>query len=392
MTYRSSIANDPIRVLQLLPAFTIGGAELLVVSLASALPSSRFTSHACALFARAENPLRSELDRLGIPVSCLNGSRLYSPSLLRRLIDYVRREKINVIHTHLLSADILGRVVGRLCRVPVVSTLHSIPQGFAKMRADRRWLERASALHLTDQLVTVADYARDQFVADWHMRPEQIMVIRNAISVDRFLLVTEPASENIRSHDPVITTIGRLIPDKAQDVLIDAAKIVLQEHPRAQFVIVGDGSERPKLEAQVAAHGISDRVTFTGMRRDIPELLAQCDIFVLPSRREGLPLSAVEAMAAARPVVVTDVGGNRELITPGIDGLIIPANDVSALAEVLIDLIKQPDLCRKLAQAGRQRAQTHFSLNTMIQQYEAIYERLVTAKRQQLTTVAATDR
>ena len=204
------------------PAFTIGGAELLVLSLASALPSSRFTSHACALFARAENPLRSELDRLGIPVCCLNGSRLYSPSLLRRLIDYVWREKIDVIHTHLLSADILGRVVGRLCRVPVVSTLHSIPQGFAKMRADRRWLERASALHLTDQLVTVADYARDQFVADWHMRPEQMMVIRNAISVDRFLLVTEPASENIRSHDPVITTIGRLIPDKAQDVLIDA--------------------------------------------------------------------------------------------------------------------------------------------------------------------------
>lgn len=375
-----SNTQTTLRILHLLPAFSIGGAEMLVLSLAAAANPEYINIHVCALFDRGKRELRSDLDKLGISVHCLNASHLYSPALFKDLAAYLREHQIDIIHTHLLSADVAGRLVGKLLAVPVVSTLHSVPQGFAKSRIDRRWLERMTALYMTNQLVTVAAHVRDQFVKEWRIRPEQLKVIYNAIPMERFLGIPECEICSERQSGPVIMTIGRLIPDKAHDLLIQAASLVLESHPEVTFIIVGDGSERERLTALIHSAGLEKRVIMTGMRRDIPELLAQCDIFVLPSRREGLPLSAVEAMAAARPVLVTDVGGNRELVTHGVNGMIIPPGDCTRLSEALLELIEHPEQRLKIGRAGRERVKTQFALDIMLREYETVYMNIVRSR------------
>jgi glycosyltransferase involved in cell wall biosynthesis len=372
--------SDAIRVLQLLPAFTVGGAELLAVSLAGSLNPERFETHICALFERGGNPLRSELDALTATVHNFRGRRLYSPTLWRNVINYVRKHRINIVHTHLLPADIIGRLIARFLGIPVVSTLHSIPEGFATARFDRYWLERGSALYLSNQLVTVANYVKKQYEKDWHTHSDQVEVIYNAVPIERYIVIPEPSVVINEKSNPVIMTVGRLIPDKAHNLLLDAAYVILQRYPNVQFWIVGHGDELEHLQAQAARLGITKQIQFLGMRRDIPALLAQCDIFVLPSRREGLPLSVVEAMAAARPVVVTDVGGNRELVTHDTDGLVIPSGDANLLAAALLSLLEHPEKRISIAQAGRKRVQRDFTMALMIQQYEAIYERLITVQ------------
>jgi glycosyltransferase involved in cell wall biosynthesis len=372
--------GTPLQVLQLLPAFTIGGAELLAVNLAGALHQDQYVSHVAALFEREQNALSAELHAPNIRPHSFRGARLYSPTLWRNVARYVQKHQIDIIHTHLLPADIVGRFVGRIVGVPVVSTIHSVPAGFKRARADRYWLERISALYLSDQLVTVAHYVRKLFEQEWQLKPNQLKVIYNAVPIERYNTIPEPSLRSEIKPDPIILAVGRLIPDKAYDLLLEAAHQILARHPGAQFRFVGQGTELAALQAQAQRLGIEQQVQFLGMRRDIPQLLAECDIFVLPSHREGLPLSVVEAMAAARPVIITDVGGNRELVTHNENGIIIAPGNANLLATALTDLLEHPERWNLLGSAGRRRILQHFTMETMVQQYQAIYNRLAKAR------------
>ena len=143
-------------------------------------------------------------------------------------------------------------------------------------------------------------------------------------------------------NGPVIVTLGRLMRQKAHADLLSAARLVLQQRPDARFVIAGTGYLLPSLKQMAADLGIAERVTFPGVRRDVPQVLAAADIFVLSSLWEGLPLSAVEAMAAARPAVVTDVGGCGELVEDGVHGYVVPPQQPQALAGALLKLVADP--------------------------------------------------
>ncbi|HUM68198.1 MAG TPA: glycosyltransferase, partial [Chloroflexota bacterium] len=179
-----------------------------------------------------------------------------------------------------------------------------------------------------------------------------------------------------RYPGPVITNVARLNPQKAQHLLLEAAPSVLQRFPQATFLLVGKGHLENNLRQQAQALGISQHGVFTGVRHDIPDILAQTDIFVLPSRWEGLPLSAIEAMAAARAVLVTDVGGNSELVESGRSGIVIPPADVGALTDSLLSLLADEAMRMTLGAAARQRVQLIFSTERFIQQYEAVYTQL----------------
>jgi glycosyltransferase involved in cell wall biosynthesis len=346
--------GTPLQVLQLLPAFTIGGAELLAVNLAGALHQDQYVSHVAALFEREQNALSAELHAPNIRPHSFRGARLYSPTLWRNVARYVQKHQIDIIH--------------------------SVPAGFKRARADRYWLERISALYLSDQLVTVAHYVRKLFEQEWQLKPNQLKVIYNAVPIERYNTIPEPSLRSEIKPDPIILAVGRLIPDKAYDLLLEAAHQILARHPGAQFRFVGQGTELAALQAQAQRLGIEQQVQFLGMRRDIPQLLAECDIFVLPSHREGLPLSVVEAMAAARPVIITDVGGNRELVTHNENGIIIAPGNANLLATALTDLLEHPERWNLLGSAGRRRILQHFTMETMVQQYQAIYNRLAKAR------------
>jgi glycosyltransferase involved in cell wall biosynthesis len=164
----------------------------------------------------------------------------------------------------------------------------------------------------------------------------------------------------------VIGNVARLAPQKGQRFLIDAAPKVLERHPDARFVFVGEGELREDLERRAEHAGVADRFLFTGARDDVPELLASMDVFALPSLFEGLCYAVIEAQAAGVPVVATPVGGVRENVVEGETGLIVPPEDANALADAIVRLLDEPAEARRLAENARRRTFERYSLRRMV--------------------------
>lgn len=366
----------PLRVLQLCDSLGAGGAERLILSLAQHLDSSRIEVHVGSLGFAGRNQLQPDFERLGVPLLLMPPGATYDPRRYLVLGRYMQRHSIDIVHTHLLAADIMGRVVGRALGRPVVSTMHNDPQDYDRASRKRRVAEHLTAHHLATRLVAVSPTIRELYIKQWGVRPEHIDTIFNGVPLEPYLPIAPGLPISMASSGPVITTIGRLTEQKGQHLLLDAAKIVLTERPDARFVIVGRGHLEAQLKAQAAGLGIAQQVEFAGIRHDIPEILAQSNIFVLSSLWEGMPVTALEAMAAARPVVVTDVGGVRDLVTHGEHGLVVPPGDVAALAQALLELIDSPAQQVAMGLAGRARVQRECSVPIFASKHELLYESL----------------
>lgn len=367
--------DQPIRILHLIDSLSVGGAERLLLGLAERIDPQRFEIHVCSLHVLRSNALRPEFERLKLPLTVIGARRLADPKALLAIARYVREHQIDIIHTHLLAADIVGRIVGRMVGRPVVSTLHSIPYEYNRETRPRRWLAQMTARHLTTMHIAVARCVEQSFIADWGVPAERITTIYNAVPMEQYFPIAPGTAASQAGPDApiMITNVGRLSTAKGQNTLLEAMQIVLQQRPNARLMIVGQGYLEQKLKDLAQALGIADRVNFTGLRHDIPAVLAETDIFVLSSNREGLPLTAVEAMAAARPVVLTNVGGNTELVQDGVQGLIVPPADAPALAEALVALVDDRELRLELGRAGRMRVQHDFSMTMFTTQHETLY-------------------
>jgi glycosyltransferase involved in cell wall biosynthesis len=303
----------------------------------------------------------------------IGARKLADPNVLVRVARYVREHQIDIIHTHLVAADIVGRMVGRITGCPVISTLHNIPHQYNLERGARRMLGRATARYLTTRLVAVAKCVEQGFIKEWGIPQERISTIYNAVPMERLLPIPVGTTPDSADQGPVITNVAGLIPSKAHANLLQAFSLVLKQRPDARLNLVGQGRLEQELKDLAAELGIAERVNFAGVSHDIPGVLSKTDIFVLASTFEGLPLAAVEAMAAARPVVLSDVGGNPELAQDGVHGRIVPPDDPQALAEALLDLLNDEARRLEMGRAGRARVHHDFSMPTFTAQHEALY-------------------
>ena len=172
------------------------------------------------------------------------------------------------------------------------------------------------------------------------------------------------------SDRPLVLTLARLEGQKGIGYLLEAATQV----PEALLLIAGEGGDRAKLERRAVELGVSNRIVFLGRRDDVPELLAACDLFVLPSLFEGLPLSVLEAMGAGKPVVATRIGGTNEAVEDGVTGILVPPADGAAIARAIQSILAQPAAARRMAEAGRARARLEFSGERMVRQTTELYE------------------
>jgi len=206
-------------------------------------------------------------------------------------------------------------------------------------------------------------------------------VIHNSTPLEPFDRPPRPALRKELTRmpqQPLILTVARLDNrHKGLDFLVSAAALV----PGAQFVIAGEGPDRAILESQAKSLGVADRVILLGHRSDIPDLLATCDLFVLPSFFEGLPVSVVEAMASGKPVVATAIGGTDEAVENGVTGLLVPPGDAVRLAEAIRAVLADAALAARMGSAGRRRAQEEFSAEMMIRRTEALYDELLAGGR-----------
>lgn len=367
-----------IRLLQLTDQLGDAGAENLLYNFATGVDRSRFDLHVCALRPWPHPKIVPAMRALGFPVMELDQHHAYDLHILRTLISYIRREKIDIIHTHLLASDIMGRVAGFITRRPVVSTIHNARIDLDREPRHQQWMERWSARLWCRRLIVVSTLLRDE-IAEWFGVPRsKVIGIPNGIDTARFkpppgFDAGEVKRELLGGEYTMVANVARLVPQKGQRYLVEAAALVAATHPDVRFALVGDGPLRDEIMELARAHGIADKIVITGIRTDVPHILAASDVFVLSSMWEGMPLSLLEAMAAGCPAVATDVGGVAEVLKHGEVGLMVPPADPAALAAAITDYLDHPDRARKMASAAQAFAEQEYGMETMIRKWEAVY-------------------
>jgi glycosyltransferase involved in cell wall biosynthesis len=301
---------------------------------------------------------------------------------LRQLIRLFRRERPVIVHTHTSKAGALGRLAAWIARVPVL--VHT-PHGhvyYGHFGPFRSWLflriERVLA-RVTTVMIALTEAEREEHLSRGVGRRETFAVAASGIDVERFRRVNvgagaKPAGATYPAGAYVIGSVGWLTPVKGHAVLIEALARMKPKYPQVHLLLIGSGGLRDDLQRLAARLGVEASVDFLGMRRDVAECLAALDCFVLPSLNEGMGRALVEAMAAARPVVASRVGGIPTIVEDRRTGLLVPPGDPDALAAAIAELIARPDWARTLALAGRERIDAGFSVPGMVRAIEAVYD------------------
>jgi glycosyltransferase involved in cell wall biosynthesis len=371
--------NGRFRVLHLVDTLNVGGTENQVVQVA--LRMKRAGHHVMVGCLQAEGALLQVLQRAAIPVVefrkektllSFNGVRQ-----LLRLAGFLRRGRFAVIHAHDLWANLLGVPAGRLACIPVVI---SSRRYLADLKWYTPWRSRIVRFiyRLSTRVVVNSRAVREKLVGGDQADPEKIRVIYNAVDVERFARARRPRRgllPKISGCSKVIAVLANMYSRvKGHAGLISAARMVCESEPDAVFLLIGDGRERAALEAQAREAGLDNNIVFVGARADVPELLACCDLSVLPSEAEGFPNALLESMAAGLPVVATAVGGSKEIIENGQNGLLVPPGKPEALAAAILRLIRDPGLAMKLAVTGQDDVRKHFSFDRLISDVEQLYK------------------
>jgi len=364
-----------LRVLTLVDKPTVtGGAERLAAVVAMKLDPARFESVLCASRQTDEPLLDRELEEAGIGVLAL-GRRSTLDLLAWRPLVSLLRDGVDVVHAHMFGSNVWGTVLGRLSGVPVV-VAHEHTWSF-QGRPLRRFLDRELVARWADVFVAVSDEDRRKMIEVEGVDPAKIRLIPNGIPSPANGAVADVRAElGIEPGAPVLGVVCELRAQKALEVLFEAAALLLAEFPTLKVLVAGDGPERARLEEGARRLGVADTVLFLGIRRDVPAVLAAVDVAVLSSDYEGSPLSVMEYMAAAKPVVSTRVGGVPELVKEDVHGLLVEPRDPEALAEAVTRLLRDPALAKRLGAEGRQRQQREFSLEAMVRRIEDLYEEL----------------
>jgi glycosyltransferase involved in cell wall biosynthesis len=383
----------PIRVLHLITRLIVGGAQENALDTARLLDKSRWE---VAVVAGPETGSEGSL----IQAAREQGVDLtIQPALVRRvhplkdllavwrLRRLIKDGRYTIVHTHSSKAGILGRWAARFAGAPViVHTVHGWGHHSRQrpiVRAGYIWLERLTSV-ITDRLIVVSSLSGTSGLVERIATADDYVTIRSGIDVARFSRPRVARRETraywrVPQEAVVIGTVTRLSPQKAPLDFVRAAAMVVKEAPGTWFIMVGDGPLRGAVEKLAAELRIADQLVLTGLRADVPELLAAFDVFALSSLWEGLPRVLPQAMAAGLPIVSTACDGCVEAVQHEVTGLLTPPGEPAALATAVLSLLKDPALARRVGAAGRGRAEA-FSDRTMLEQIEALYVELLAKK------------
>jgi glycosyltransferase involved in cell wall biosynthesis len=368
-----------LNVLQLIPTLDRSGAEKQMVLLARGLPRDRFRVEVAAL--TRLGPWKGELDEAGIPVTLIGKRHKVDPMALGRLVRFLKARRFDVVQTWIYAADTYGRVAARRARVPVVVTCEmavDLWKGRSELAVDRflaRWTDR-----VVGNSNAVVDFYRKAGIP-----AEKLAMIPSGIA-DEEPPDVDPAevraSLGLEPGSPLILFAGRLAEQKGVDTLLAALDLLQHVRPDVRTLIVGEGPLRGRLEETARAFRLFEgrKVSFLGHREDVPRLLAAADLLVLPSLYEGLPNVVLEAMRFRKPVVATAAPGTTEVVVDGETGLLVPLRDPVNLTRAIRRVIEEPELARKLGEAGRTRVEAEFGASLMVERFAALYEQLARGK------------
>jgi len=359
------------KILTVLYKLEVGGAERIAITLAKGLDKTKFEPLFCCF---KGGMLEQELFSSGIQIYNLNKTNGFDFTLLPRFINIIKKEKIDLIHTHTFSPNLWGRLAGVISGVPVVTTEHTVA---AVKRPIQKVIDKVLS-SFSAKIVAVSEVVRDSVIKEENILPDKVMTIYNGID---FNIPTYPADLlekkrrelGINNGSKVVVAIGRLEEPKGHEYLLQAAKVILNEFHNVQLLIVGDGYLKSELIRHTNDLGIRKDVIFSGRRNDISDILTMSDIAVLSSIREGFSIALLEYMACGKPIVATDVGGNSEAIITNKSGIIVPPANHLALAAGILKLLKDEPFANRLGMEAQKRYSECFTLKHMVSGIEELY-------------------
>ncbi|MFC1621610.1 glycosyltransferase family 4 protein [Candidatus Omnitrophota bacterium] len=365
-----------MKILLITTHLNIGGIGTYTISLARALKKKGNE----VFVASSGGVLLSDLAAARIShikINMLTKSEL-SPKVLASIFELrkvVKKMNIDVIHAQTRVSQVIGFFVSKLCRKAFVTTCH----GFFRPNAGRRILPAWG-----DRVIAISDAVRAHLEKDFHVNKDRISLIYNGINTMRFLKDFSKEEKDalkdkfgLRKDHLIIGTIGRFTPDKGQDVLLRAFFEILKQKPNVQLVFVGDGKERFEIIDMAQRLGLSDNVIFVKSQINTVNILSVMDVFMFtPKRKEGLGLALLEALAAGKPAVATNVGGVSSIINDGINGFLVEPSRYQLLVEPTVRLLKDKTLYEKMSQAGREMVIQKFSIDGMVDKVEKLYREI----------------
>lgn len=358
----------------------MGGAERNLINILTHIDPIRF-KYSLYTF-HLESPIKNILKEKNIVCT-----RIPYPNSVPGIIEYIRfikkmrYQKINILHTYFESSDIWGTLLAKIARIPVIiSSKRDL--GFSKSR--KVLIAYKFINPFITKIISVSDAVKHQVAIQENVNLKKILTIHNGVDVLKFGCsnhnVSLKSELKLCSSSPIVGILANISPIKGIEFFIHAAAKVLKRFPQTQFVIIGRCIPTKecqnyfgKLRSLVNELKLEKNLFFLGERYNIPEILSILDISVLPSLSEGFSNTIIESMAACKPVVVTDVGGNSEAVINQETGFIVPPQNIDKLSDAISILLADKNLARKMGQAGRVRAEKFFSIETMISKVEDLY-------------------
>ncbi len=366
------------RVLVLIKSLGLGGAEQLLVHMMRHRDRERF-DYEVAYILETENALVPELEAAGLTVHSLGARSNRDLAWTLRLRTLLLRGEYDVVHFHLPYAAVFGRMVvltlPRRRRPALVSTEHTLWNKLAVVWKALNW----ATIWLDDRVLTVSEAARRTMPRSLQGRAQVVIHGIDPAPVHAAMQEREALRRDVRAEfglldgELLALTVANLRPEKAYDVLLQAARLTADRSVPVRFVAAGHGPLRDELEAERSRLGLGETFHFAGQRSDVLRLLAGADLFVLASRQEGLPVVIMEATCAGVPLVVTSVGELSLLFTNGVDALVVPPGQADALADALADVAGDADLRERLA-AGSLAHGELFDVTRCVREVEAVYD------------------
>ena len=370
---RPAIPGGRVRVVEILATGTNGGAQEHVFSLLTRLDPSRYDVHVVSL---TSGSAVRKLEREGIPVTVIDEpDDAIATGAVAALLTDLRPE---VLHNHMYRAELVGTraaiALGEIGRPRpyVVSTIHS-----SRVRSEEDRQQLRILTSRMDRLIAVSR----SIVAKLEQEGRDaapISLIHNGVDLERYdhqgPCCTLREEYGLPPEGPIVGVVARLEPEKGHPTLLEAWVQIAAAVSDASLLVIGEGSRHEALEAMAVDLGVADRVVFTGRRDDVPAVTAALDVAVLPSYREALGLTILEAMALSRPIVASNVGGIPEMVEDGITGLLVPPHDADALAAAVIRLLRDHPLADTLGRAGHDLVHERFCIELMVAAVEQIYD------------------
>jgi glycosyltransferase involved in cell wall biosynthesis len=366
-----------LRIAQVITGLVLGGGGQVMLTIARNLDRTQFEMDIYCVIGGGE--LLPEIEAMGYPIRVIPsyvGERTfrYRPRQVWQLARELRQGRYDLVHTHLFQADVIGRTAALAAGVPrIVKSLHN-------MGAWKKWhhlLVDGCLSSRTDRVICCSEALRESAIRQEKLDPGRVVTIYHGVDQARF----RPAVDRVSycrelGLDParrVVGTIGRPIPEKGHEHLLDALPAILRRHPDAQFLIVGEGPLRGAHIARMEREGLSHAIRFVGARPDIPELLSLMDVFVFPSVREGLGIAVLEAMASGVPLIASDIRPLSEMVTHERTGLLVEAASPPALAAAVNRLLSDDGLRQTLRSNALAHVKAHFTERQMVQSIESVY-------------------